>query len=158
MTQNDDFPTTEQPNEELNVESDGVVVALRKVHTPNGERLTVQNDARGSTRLDALELESLTWQDAEFFRELVNGEYNYQSVGPSPREPAQLQIGNEYTVIHLSIIDSGRAAEITSPKMGYGTLVDAHALIELINKPKTFFSELLETPYGPEDSDHDHVI
>lgn len=158
MTRNDDSTTTEQTDDELRVTTNGVAVTLQKVRTPNGERLAVHNESRGSTRLDALDLESLTWQDAGFFVELVDETYDYRSVNPSPHEPAQLQISNEYTVIRLSAVDNGKAIEVTSPKMGYGTQVDAHAFAELVDKPKTFFSELLETPYGPEDADHDHVI
>jgi len=158
MNQHDDFPTTGQTDDEIRVETDGVVVDLRKVRTPNGERLAIYNETHGSTRLDAIELESLTWQNAAFFDDLVDGTYNYRPIDPSPREPARLQISNEYAVVRLSVVDNGQAIELTSPKMGYGIWVDAHAFTQLVDKPKTFFSALLETPYGPEDADHDHVI
>lgn len=158
MNQHDDLPTTGRTGDELRVETDGVAVTLRKVRTPTGERLAVHDESRGSTRLDALELESLTWQDAAFFDELVDGAYDYRSIDPSPREPAELQISNEYTVVHLSVIDDGQAVKLTASKMGYGTRVDARVFAQLVDKPKTFFSALLETPYGPEDADHDHVV
>src|SRR5699024_4813006 len=127
MNQHDDFPTTGRTDDELRIGTDDVEVTLQKVRTPTGERLAVHNENRGSTRLDALDLESLTWQDAEFFVELVDETYGYQSIDPSPHESAQLQISNEYTVIRLSTVDDDRAVEVTSPKMGYGTRVDAHA-------------------------------
>jgi hypothetical protein len=158
MSEDVNFSTVEQAGDELHVETDGVAVTLWKVRTPNGERLAVCSETQGSTRLDALELESLTWQDADFFAELVEDEYNYRSVDPEPREPASLQISNEYTVIRLNIVNDGETVEVTSPKMGYGTWIDASAFVALIDKPKTFFSELLKTPYGPEDTDHDHVF
>lgn len=158
MTQHDDLSTTGRTGDELRVENDDVTVTLQKVRTPTGERLAVHDEAQGSTRLDALELESLTWQDAAFFDDLVDGAYDYRAIGPSPREPAGLQISNEYTVVRLSVIDDGEAVELTAPKMGYGTRVDARAFTQLVDKPKTFFSALLETPYGPEDDDHDHVV
>jgi hypothetical protein len=158
MSEDSNFSTTEQADDELHVETDGVTVTLVKVRTPNGERLAVRSETQGSTRLDALELESLTWQDAGFFAELVGSEYDYRSVDPAPREPATLQISNEYTVIRLSVVNNGGAVELTAPKMGYGTWIDACVFAALIDKPKTFFSDLLKTPYGPEDTDHDHVF
>lgn len=157
MSEDRDITTT-KAGDEIHVETDGVSVTLRKVRTPNGERLAICNETRGSTRLDALELESLTWQDAEFFAELVGGEYDYRAVDPAPREPATLQISNEYTVTRLDVINNGEEIELTAPKMGYGTRINACVFVELIDKPKTFFSELLKTPYGPEDTDHDHVF
>jgi hypothetical protein len=158
MNQHDDHPTTGRTGDEIQVATDGVAVTLQKVRTPTGERLAVHDETHGSTRLDALELESLTWQDAAFFDELVDGAYDYRAIDPSPRDPAELQVSNEYTVVRLSVVDDGRAAAVTSPKMGYGTRVDACAFAKLVDKPKTFFSALLETPYGPEDADHDHVV
>lgn len=46
-------------------------VEVRRVATRNGERLEVRDRETGSAiRLDALELESLTWVDNERFDEL----------------------------------------------------------------------------------------
>lgn len=44
------------------------VVRLRKISLPNGERLEIEAPKLGySVQLDAADLESLTWQDAELF-------------------------------------------------------------------------------------------
>ena len=45
---------------------------IRKIHTRNGERLEISAPRMGySVQLDALVLEALTWQPAEFFSALL---------------------------------------------------------------------------------------
>ena len=64
----DDAPT---PNPSLTISNEFGQVDVRKVATRNGERLEVRDRETGSAiRLDALELESLTWVDNERFEEL----------------------------------------------------------------------------------------
>lgn len=47
-------------------------VLVRRVRTRNGVRLEVSSPRMGTRiRLDALELESLTWQDPEVFSEFL---------------------------------------------------------------------------------------
>lgn len=126
-------------------------VTLRKVYTPNGERLEVDSDV-GRTRLDALELESLTWQPEEFFCDLIEDGFHLPDV-PVERDPdPDIKIGNEYTTITMRRIDSNgeQKLRLTSLKLGYATEVDARVFGALVEKPITFFSELLHTPYGPE--------
>jgi hypothetical protein len=132
------------------IEADGIEITLTKVLTPAGERLGIEGDD-GATRLDALDCETLTWQDEAFYTELVDGSYDYRTVEPNPREPADLKISNEYTVVRLRVVEGNSAVELTAPKLGYGTQVDARAFAALVEKPKTFFSKLLQTPYGPEE-------
>ena len=56
---------------EVSVSSDSAEVRVRRVLTGNGERLEISAPKRGFTiRLDAVELESLTWQTPETFAEL----------------------------------------------------------------------------------------
>ena len=51
-------------------------VELRKVHTRNGERVEIFSPRMGyAIRLDPLELESLTWQDARTFSCLLESPY-----------------------------------------------------------------------------------
>lgn len=60
-------------------ESDPIMVAnefaevlVRRVHTRNGVRLEIASPRMGTwIRLDALELESLTWQHPEVFSEFL---------------------------------------------------------------------------------------
>lgn len=69
MAENDEYPTFRITNEFAQVE-------IRKVKTGKGERLEIYDRENGdSIRLDALELESLTWQDNERFDELFEAEH-----------------------------------------------------------------------------------
>jgi hypothetical protein len=136
-------------HDQLQIETNGITITLTKIRTPTGERLAVESES-GTTRLDALDCETLTWQNEDFYADLVNGRYNFRSVDPQSRESDDLQISNEYTVVHLHVVEQRSAVEVIAPKLGYGRRVDARAFAALVKKPKTFFSELLRTPYGPE--------
>lgn len=73
------------------VDADGPVITIRnefveihiqKVHTRNGERLRVSSYRRGSeVQLDAIQLESLTWQTPDDFSRLLTA-----SIGPDTPE------------------------------------------------------------------------
>ncbi|MFJ9381818.1 hypothetical protein [Streptomyces sp. NPDC101455] len=53
-------------------------IRVQKVYTRNGERLRIASYRRGSaTDLDAIQLESLTWQSPEDFSRLLTS-----SIGP----------------------------------------------------------------------------
>lgn len=134
----------------LTLTADGTTVSLSKVLTPTGERVEVESED-STIRLDALDCETLTWQDEAFYSTLVGGTYDYRPVEPRPRDPADVQVSNEYTVVRFRVVADGSAVELTAPKLGYGTRVDARAFAALAEKPKTFFSELLRDPLGPED-------
>lgn len=57
-------------------------VLVQKVMTRNGERLEIRSPKRGlHIRLDAVELESLTWQTPATFSGFLEG-----SIGPSAAE------------------------------------------------------------------------
>jgi hypothetical protein len=54
--------------ETIQIANEFSVVHLRKVHTPNGERLEIESPRRGRLiRLDPLELESIACHDDESF-------------------------------------------------------------------------------------------
>jgi hypothetical protein len=62
--------------EELVVGNEFTSVRVRKEKTRNGERLVISSPNLGfEVRLDALELESLTWQPAETFSRLLESPY-----------------------------------------------------------------------------------
>lgn len=131
-------------------------VTVRKQRTPNGERLAIRG-ADGEIRLDALALESLTWQDADFFERLTTEPH-------LPGENAtngsdELQIGNEYAVVRLRTLETnaGPRVAIESVKMGYSCRLSPAELDALTREGMGFFSSLLETPLGPE-SDHHHGV
>jgi hypothetical protein len=128
-------------------------VSLARETTPTGERLRIESDD-DSTRLDALALESLTWQDSEFFRGLTGTDHvpNENAV----QTDETLRIGNEYTVVQLTVFDTdeGSRLEIDSPKLGYASLLSVAELAALSRQEMSLFSDLLHTPLGPVD-EHD---
>lgn len=138
--------------------SDGThTVELRKLVTPNGERLIVTN-GDASIRLDALALESLTWQDDEFFSALA-GEPHDAGDPVDVDESIAMQIGNEYTTIRIRTHETASEPRISlrSPKLEYQCWLSPAELAALTGESAAFFSKLLETPLGPED-DHTHVL
>ena len=59
---------------EIVIANEFASVLLRKITTRNGERLEISSPYFGSAvRLDALQLEGLSWQDKEFFSEALRG-------------------------------------------------------------------------------------
>lgn len=66
----------------ISVSNEFADIVVRKVYTRNGERLEINAYRRGyRILLDALELESLTWQTSETFSGFLRG-----SVGREPDE------------------------------------------------------------------------
>ncbi|UVE51025.1 hypothetical protein KU306_03830 [Haloferax larsenii] len=146
MTDTTDTPT-------VTLRDDDRTVSITRELTPAGERLLLETDD-GSIRLDALALESLTWQEDEFFADLTGVEY---APGENPASTDEtLQIGNEYTVVQLTVFDTddGPRLEIDSPKLGYSCRLSVSELVALSRKDMSLFSDLLHTPMGPVD-DHD---
>jgi hypothetical protein len=71
--------------------------------------------------------------------------------------PAPLTIANEFTTIHVRKVHTrnGERLEVTSPKLGYSIRLDPLELEALTWQQPELFSDLLETPYGPEEDVHD---
>jgi hypothetical protein len=60
------------PGEEIEVSNEFAIVSVRKVLTRNGARLEIHSPRLGhKIRLDALALESLTWQPMETFTKFL---------------------------------------------------------------------------------------
>lgn len=68
-----------------------------------------------------------------------------------------LAIANEFTTIQVRKVHTrnGERLEIRSPKLGFVTYLDPLELECLTWQPPETFSQLLESPYGPEDDVHD---
>ncbi|TPG32567.1 dihydrodiol dehydrogenase [Mycobacterium hodleri] len=61
-----------RPDEGFSIVNEFGGVFVRKVHTRNGERLQITAARLGyETRLDALQLEAISWQKPEFFSQLM---------------------------------------------------------------------------------------
>ncbi len=60
----------------LTISNEFTTVQVREVRTRNGQRIEIRSPRLGlSIRLDPLQLESLTWQDASTFSELLRTPY-----------------------------------------------------------------------------------
>jgi hypothetical protein len=60
----------------ITVGNEFTTVRVRKERTRNGERLVIESPRLGfAIRLDALELESLAWQEPGFFSRLLETPY-----------------------------------------------------------------------------------
>ena len=141
----------------ITLRADDQAVSLTREPTPAGERLRVDSND-DTTRLDALALESLTWQDNEFFAELTGEEHTTgENAG---RTDEKLQIGNEYTVVQLSVLDTdaGPRLEIDSPKLGYSCQLSVAELAALSRQEMDLFSDLLRTPLGPVDEEDEDPL
>lgn len=137
--------------DEFDLAASDSTAVLSKLRTPNGERLKLASGDH-EIRLDALELESLTWQDEAFFEDTLGVEHRPEvTVSPvEVRENARFKIGNEYTTVWLRLDgDDGRLL-LASAKMGFGTHLGAPELAALARQDQAFFTGLLDTPLGPE--------
>lgn len=69
-------PGGPEPEPEIEIVNEFATVRVRKVYTRNGERLEIRSVRMGtSVQLDALVLESLTWQRPETFSKLLEHPY-----------------------------------------------------------------------------------
>lgn len=141
----------------ITLRADDQAVSLVRALTRTGERLRIETDD-GTIRLDALALESLTWQDDEFFTGLT-GDDHTTGANAEPTDET-LQIGNEYTVVQLTALDTedGPRLEIESPKLGYACQLSVAELAALSRGDMDLFSELLRTPLGPVDEDDEDPL
>lgn len=150
--------TTDHPDDQMiTLSATDQDVSLTRTLTRTGERLHIES-ADDTTRLDALALESLTWQDDEFFRGLTGDDHTAGANSEPTGET--LQIGNEYTVVQLTAFDTadGPRLEIDSPKLGYSCRVNVAELVALSRQEMSLFSELLHTPLGPVDENDEDPL
>ena len=71
-------------NQEFRIANEFASVTIRKVTTKNGERLEIASNGLGlSITIDALQLESLTWQDPDIFSTFLE----------TPMEPLRVERG-----------------------------------------------------------------
>ncbi|MFC4247946.1 hypothetical protein ACFOZ7_13505 [Natribaculum luteum] len=131
-------------------------IELEMLRTPTGERLVVRSTS-DETRVDALALESLTWQNDVFFEELTA--IPHEDGEDTTEASDEIQISNEYTVVRLQTLETtaGPRVAIESPKLGYSCRLSPAELDAIAHEQIELFSDLLATPFGPE-TDHHHGI
>lgn len=154
-------------DEPIVLEGDGVTVTLRKAYTPNGQLLEISSlEATDSTRLDAIELESVTWQDRDTLYavmgengdgrgDALDGAAGFADARTQVAETVEnpdLTITNEYAEARIGTFSADGVAccVLVSPKLGYYRRLTPGELDGLAALPHTAFSTFLEKPYGPE--------
>lgn len=134
----------------------GPAVLVEKVGTRNGHRVAITSVPSGRTaQLDPLELECLTWQDAETFRRWATA-----TISTTVHEPGAwvldddggeaLELANEFATVLLHKVLVGRAEhlDVVARKRGARTRLDVTMLQGVAAQPPETFTALLATPFG----------
>jgi len=133
---------------------DGATVAVREVETPKGERLELESVGTGETgRLDAVALETLTWQDRETFETFVSErpDGDPDAVVATAAVPGDasttglVEITNEFGHVVVREVTGADEPllELAAPKMDFAVVVNAVALDGVVGQPPETFTELL---------------
>lgn len=139
------------------------VVTAQKLFTRMGERLDLVAESLGtSVRIDAITLESVSWQDARELSDIAAEVDRSDTVPPAVDERDEREepvtVSSEFAMARLRRVTDGNAEqlEIESPKLGYSIRLGPRELEWLTMQDHETFSEWLETPFGPEGEDHGH--
>lgn len=135
---------------------DGAATArVRKAPTRNGARLEIHSP-EGDRRvfLDALLLESISWQTPQTFAESLDGppeEFARTDEEQVDAPDAYTEVGNEFATALVRRVHAGDEArlEIFAPKLDYRIYLDASLLKSLTRQTPETLSKFLEEPYGP---------
>lgn len=151
---------SETPPEFQVADGDGAV-SVRKFPTKRGERVEI-DDGRERIRLDALLLESISWQRSREELAAVLDDGTPLEDDPTPLsggEPVEgsptIPITNEYAQVELCHVrtEAGEALRIETPARNSELLFGVSGLRALAAHSDTFaFSTFFETPVGPEDT------
>lgn len=131
-----------------------VDVAVRLVETPRGERLEIDVlETEAMSRLDAIALECLTWQEAEAFLESVGTGGQLVSPNKCVIERGQqvgaqtelTRITNEFSQITVNQVttDEREWLELQAPKLGDAIWLNAGALCAVSHLDQHTFTTLL---------------
>lgn len=125
------------------------VIDVRKVYSAQGELLEVSTED-DQIRLDALSLETLTWQDEEFLDRLRDdAKAEGGAIQMSDEQP--MMVVNEYSQIQVVSSDDENAVTVEMPSEGFKLKLGVEALHGLAAQPDpNFVTEFLrESPFGP---------
>lgn len=135
----------------------GNQVLVRKVNTRKGERLEIASPRLGaSSRLDAVALESITWQKSNVFDELLSvpniPEDDEETPPPIQEVDDELRIANEFAEVFVSkaSLDDGDELELQSRRLHYSIRLDVSDLEILSCQDSKLYSEFLVYPFGPD--------
>lgn len=147
------------------IESPTASIEVSRVQTPKGARLELRrgNAPDERTRLDAVSLECLTWQERSTFTRLAD-EFGQQGDSdaievtssviieeanpteePEHTSTALTRITNEFAHANVDQLttDQTEYLEILAPKLNQRIALNADALDALIDPPMSIFDELI---------------
>lgn len=155
----------EEPNIKEFIVQNRKNIILRKIYTPNGNRIEISSgENKEITTLDAMQLESLTWQEREKLSQLHEQNAsvkeanrirkfwnNIENSEPKKRENIT-KITNEYAEVYINtvLIGGKECCEIVSPKVGYGARLTPEELLSVAECGYQIYNQFLQTPFGPE--------
>ncbi len=151
--------TTVTEEYDVVVGSDSATV--RKLLTPRGQLVEIESDSgvqesSSQIRVDALGLESLSWQTkADLVDRLgCSPPPEWDDGSESKSTVGSFKISNEYADVVVSKIttSNGDALVVRAPVKRTELRLQPAMLCELTACETDLFSEFLETPHGP----HDH--
>lgn len=134
------------------ISSDTHTVTVRHLKTPKGERLEIRS-ADDVLRVDALGLESLSWQGQEVLADLRDNEVkeSQPTSDSGTHDVCEFTLSNEYADVRVRSDHSPTGDEliVEAPKKHYQLHLDARALAGLATEDTSIFSKFLENPHGP---------
>ncbi len=139
------------------INNDSTTALVRKVRRRNGARLEILSPERERrVYLDALLLESISWQTPKTFAASLEGlpesaDTEEVEEDQVDAEEEYTEIGNEFaTVLVRKVrVGDGERLEVFSPKLDYRIYLDAPLLESLTRQTSETLSKFLEEPYGP---------
>jgi len=156
--------TNEQPYgpyvslvDEFTVSTGEQTGTVRKLKTRKGERVEIRSPSGDeSLRVDALGLESLSWQETETLERFLPEGHDMALLDEDSDDVASdtgFKLSNEYAQVHVRRLRSpGQSTlQIRAPKKREQIQIDAVALGGLASQDHMLFTEFLEQPHGPED-------
>jgi len=146
--------------EEFDVSADSDSATIRKLLTPRGQLLEIESNPGGEgspsrLRVDALGLESLSWQtEAELADRPGCRDPSQSNDDESRSSLASFELSNEYADVVVSKVSgpNGDILVVRAPVKRTELRLHPTMLGELTACGTDLFSEFLETPHGP----HDH--
>ncbi|MFC6722921.1 hypothetical protein ACFQE1_00600 [Halobium palmae] len=147
--------------EEFDISVGSESATVRKLLTPRGQLVEIESDRDGhesssSIRIDALGLESLSWQTQTELEERFGCSPPSQwDADTEPRSTAgSFEISNEYADVVVSKITTANhdALIVRAPVKRTELRLHPSMLHGLASCETDLFSEFLETPHGP----HEH--
>lgn len=135
----------------------GQFVDVTRIYTPKGTRLEIEDPEGGHRiRLDAMALESISWQEKDTFPLEGDAGESRPSIAEAGTGEVtrgdRIQVTNEFAQVNVRRVttEAIEGLEIESPKLGYRIRLDVVDLLSVSKQPMNRFSEFLENPYGPD--------